>query len=95
MLFDAARLKYVTVDDDYLYVSNFLKEIAIPLWDIDDVTENAWLKTHPVTVHLKHPSEFGDKIVFMPKIQFWGFASHPVVKELKQLSRKNAQKAYK
>lgn len=85
-LFDAARLKYVSVDDDFLYVSNYVREIAIPLWDIYDVTENFWLKTHPVTVHLQHRSEFGDKIVFMPKTRFWGFTSHPVVKELKQLA---------
>jgi hypothetical protein len=87
LLFGAVRLKYVSVDDDFLYVSNYFREIVIPLWDIYDVTENVWLKTHPVTVHLKHASEFGNKIVFMPKIQFWGFASHPVVKELKQLAR--------
>lgn len=86
-LFDALRLKYVSVDDDFLYVSNYAREIAIPLADIYDVTENFWLKHHPVTVHLQHPSEFGDKIVFMPKTRFWGFTSHPVVNELKQLAR--------
>ncbi|HKG62400.1 MAG TPA: hypothetical protein VKB05_21745 [Pyrinomonadaceae bacterium] len=80
-------MKFVTVDDDFLYASNYLREIAIPLWDIYDVTENVWLNIHPVTVHLKHPSEFGDKIVFMPKTRFWVFASHPVVKDLKQLAR--------
>ena len=87
LLFDAARLKYVSVDDDFLYASNYFREIVIPLRDIYDVTENVWLKLHPVTVHLKHPSEFGDKIVFMPKTRFSFFSSHPVVKELKQLAR--------
>lgn len=87
LLFNGVRLKFVTVDDDFLYASNYLREIAIPLWDIYDVTENVWLNIHPVTVHLKHPSEFGDKIVFMPKTRFWVFASHPVVKDLKQLAR--------
>ena len=86
LLFKSARLKYVSVDDDYLYVSNFFREIVIPLSDIHDVTENVWINYHPVTIHLKHPSEFGDKIVFMPKTRFSLFSSHPVVKELKQLA---------
>jgi len=87
LVWDAARLKFVSVDDDFLYVSNYLREIAIPLTDIYDVTENVWINTHPVTIHLKSPSEFGDKIVFMPKTRFSLFSSHPVVKELKQLAR--------
>lgn len=82
------RLKDVSVDDNYLYVSNFLKEISIPLSEIYDVTENVWLNTHPVTIHLKRPSEFGDKIIFMPTVRYFSFyGSHPVVAELKELAR--------
>jgi hypothetical protein len=87
LLWDAVRLKVVNVDEHFLYVSNFLKEIVIPLANIYDVTENIWLNTHPVTIHLKRPSEFGDRIVFMPKSKFLFFSPHPVVKELKQLAR--------
>ena len=82
------RLKEVSVDDNFLYVSNYLKEVPIPLSAIYDVTENVWINTHPVTIHLNSPSEFGDKIIFMPKIRFFSFFnSHPVVNELKQLAR--------
>ena len=88
------RLKEVSVDDDFLYVSNYLKEVSIPLSEIYDVTENLWLNIHPVTIHLKSPSEFGDKIVFMPKTRaFAFFSSHPVVKELKELARTNNRSA--
>jgi hypothetical protein len=81
------RLKEVSTDDDFLYVSNYLKEISIPLSEIYDVTENVWLSIHPVTIHLKSQSEFGDKIVFMPKVRFFAFfRSHPVVTELKELA---------
>ena len=89
-LWDLKRLKFVSVDDNFLYASNFLKEIAIPLSDIYDVTENIWLNTHPVTIHLKSPSEFGNRIVFMPTVRFAFFSSHPVVAELKQLARSAA-----
>ncbi len=82
------RLKEVSVDDEYLYVSNYLKKARIPLSQIYDVTENVWLNIHPVTIHLKTPSEFGDKIIFMPKSRLFAFfSSHPVVAELKELAR--------
>jgi hypothetical protein len=81
------RLKAVSVDDDFLYVSNYLKEISIPLSEINDVTEIVWLNIHPVTIHLKSESAFGDKIIFMLKSKFTFFSSHPVVAELKDLAR--------
>ena len=80
------RLQAVSVDDEYLYVSNYLKEVAIPLTAIDRVTENRWVNIHPVTIHLKSPSGFGDQITFMPKTRWFGFfSSHPVVDELLDL----------
>ena len=83
-----ARLKKVSVDDRFLYVSNYIKEIAVPLTEIYDVTENVWINIHPVTIHLKFPSEFGDKIRFMPKTRFFAwFSSHPIVNELKELAK--------
>ena len=88
IFWNCVRLKKVSVDDDFLYVSNYLKEISIPLSDIYDVTENVWLGAHPVTIHLRAPSEFGDKIVFMPTARFFPFfSSHPVVSELKDLAK--------
>jgi len=88
------RLKEVSVDDDFLYVSNYLKEIVIPLSEIYDVTENVWVNIHPVTIRLKTPSEFGEKIVFMPTVRFFAlFSSHPVVTELKELARSKSMAA--
>jgi len=81
-----ARLKSVSIDGEFLHVSNYLKEIAIPLSNIYFVTENKWVNIHPVTIHLRTPSEFGNKITFMPKTRLFPFfGSHPVVKELKAL----------
>jgi hypothetical protein len=88
------RLKAVSVDEDFLYVSNYLREISIPLSNIYDVTENRWINIHPVTIHLKSPSEFGDKIIFMPKVRVFSlFSSHPVVAELKELARMKSMEA--
>ena len=81
------RLKAVSIDENFLYVSNYLKEVSIPLSEIYDVTENRWLNIHPVTIHLRSPSDFGDKIIFMPRVRFSFLDSHPVVGELKKLAR--------
>ena len=82
------RLKKVSIDDKYLYVSNYFQEIAIPFSYIGDVTENRWLNNHPVTIHFKSPTEFGDRIIFMPTFRWVpSLSSHPVVIRLKELAR--------
>jgi hypothetical protein len=81
------HLKKVSVDENFLYASNYLKEISIPLSEVYDVTENRWLSLNPLTIHLKSPSAFGDQITFMPKVRLALFSSHPVVGELKELAR--------
>lgn len=87
--FTVSKFMAVAVDESFLYVSNFLKEISIPLSNIRDVTEIIWLKGNPVTIHLRTPSEFGSKITFIPKskgfLKF--FQSHPVVAELKETAK--------
>ena len=76
------------LSDDVLYVSNFFKEIKIPLTEIEKVTENIALTHHPVTLHLKNSSEFGKKIVFIPTFKFRIFyKSHPITDELTNLAR--------
>ncbi len=81
------RLKKVSIDDQHLYVSNYFQEIAIPFSFIGDVTDNRWLNSHPVTIHFKGQTEFGDKIAFMPPVRFIPFVSpHPVVARLKHLA---------
>lgn len=83
-----SKLKEVSVDGSFLYVSNYRDEIVVPVSEIYDVTESFWTNTHPVTIHLRSQSQFGDKIVFMPKTRMFAlFSSHPVVKELKQLAK--------
>jgi hypothetical protein len=80
-------LKRVRRDSENLYVSNFMKEIAVPLNMIENVTENRWINIHPVTIHFRSTTEFGQKITFMPAMRFMSFwSSHPVVEELKRVS---------
>jgi hypothetical protein len=83
------RMKKVRIDGSSLYVSNYLREIAVPLSEIDRVTENRWLNHHPVTIHLRHDTDFGRTITFMPQVLFFLFwRSHPIVAELRALAAK-------
>jgi len=78
------RLKRVELDDAALYISNYQKVIVVPLRDIQDVTENRWINSHPVTIHFHRDTDFGASIVFMPTVRWFAFfSSHPIVAELR------------
>jgi hypothetical protein len=81
------RLKEVRAEDCSLYVSNYLKEISVPVGMIKEISENRWISHRPVTIHFRSDTEFGRKITFMPKqwlIRLW--KPHPVVGELQRLA---------
>jgi hypothetical protein len=79
------RLKRVSIDDSFLYVSNYLREVRVPLRDVVAVGENRWVNSHPVTITLRSVTEFGDRIVFMPKVRPFGlWSSHPVVAAIRE-----------
>jgi hypothetical protein len=81
------RLKRVRVDGTSLYISNYRKEITVPLREIRMVSENRWINIHPVTIEFWVGTAFGQRIVFMPQAQtFAFFGSHPVVAELRRLA---------
>lgn len=84
------RLRVIRVDGHNLYISNYTKEIKIPLSEIINVTESGWSRGYWVSIYLKSPSDFGDKIEFIPIPRFLFFEQHPVVRELKSLAAKTS-----
>jgi hypothetical protein len=78
------RLMRVVMTDQELRISNYRRQIVVPLADVDEVTENRWVNVHPVTIQFVRRTDFGFRIVFMPKRRpFALFSSHPVVAELR------------
>src|SRR5437870_13592916 len=76
-------LKRVRLTQDTLLISNYWQEIRVPLRDVHDVTESRWINIHPVTLHLRHPTAFGSRVVFMPQTRWFGSGwPHPIVEEL-------------
>ena len=83
------RLKRVRMDDKALYISNYSTEIAVPLVNVAQVSENRWINIHPVTIEFHAGTEFGSRVVFMPKVRWFAFwSSHPVVEEIRAAVRR-------
>lgn len=80
------RLKRVRLNGDVLLISDYRREIQLPLHDVGSVTASRWLNHHPVTLHFLHSTEFGKTIVFMPRGLWFPFGRrHPIVDELNAL----------
>lgn len=77
-------LKRVAMDDEYLYVSDYLNEIRVPLNAIESVTQNLWINIRPITIRFRTMTDFGQSITFMPKVQFLAWSTYPVVDELRR-----------
>jgi hypothetical protein len=80
------RLKRVRIDAHHIYVSNYLREISVPINKIADVAENRLLNIHPVTVRFLSSTDFGNEITFMPKTRWMSQRAHSIVAQLKQLA---------
>ncbi len=82
------RLKWVAVDGDSIYISDYVREVKLPLASIIEVRENRWLKSHLVSIQLGAETPWGSTIRFMPKIRLLtpNWVSHPVVEELRDMA---------
>jgi hypothetical protein len=78
------RLKFVSVDDHALYVSDWFHGTTIPLAQVEYVYESAFQAL--IFVGLRSPSRYGRRIVFMPIIPIPViFSTHPIAEELRGL----------
>ena len=79
------RWKSVYLAGSTLYVSNYLKKVKIPLSEVKEIKASSWWGWQPrtVTMTLKARSEFGDRIVFVPRGV--GLGDSEVEQELKRL----------
>ena len=80
----ALRLKYVSVDERFVYAFGYARRAQIPLSDIAGIEESSGLKPKQITLRLRSPSPMGRKIVFIPELrafEMWR-VNHPVVAEL-------------
>lgn len=71
-------------DGDALIVRNNGREERIPLADITNVSYSPFMNPPRVTLSLRNPSVFGDRVTFCAPVRFVPFASNPIIDELIQ-----------
>lgn len=77
------RLKRVALTSDALLVSNFRREIRVPLRDVERVRQSL-IETGLVIIDLAGASDFGRRIHFIAKrAAAWRFSQHPIVDHLR------------
>jgi hypothetical protein len=82
MLRQTYGLKRVDLVGQTLVISDYLKEIAVPLNQIERITQLP-MTNSPVTIHLRNHTDLGRKIRFFPGMRaINGISNHPVVAEL-------------
>lgn len=86
ILFECLQLKRVDLDGDVLRVSNFREEIEIPLLEVERVSASAFVTPELIWMHLRHPTVFGETIVFASPVRFLGgfWGRHPLARELER-----------
>ena len=81
IVWSLGRLKRVALSETSLYVSNFLREIEVPLTDVSGIGEIEG-RGYRVVIEFKRDTAFGRQIRFSPQ----GLSPphpHPVVAELR------------
>ena len=78
-------LKVVRVEGRFLRVSNFSKEIVVPLSSVERVEQVQEFRFKLIVLSLKSQTEFGRQIKFMPHTEFNLWREHSVVGELRRL----------
>ncbi len=75
-----ARIKWVAMDEDYLYVSNFFKSLQYTYDSIAKVEETKVLFWQKVTLHFHASTKFGPSIVFINSYYWYYYLKqHPEI----------------
>jgi hypothetical protein len=83
----AMRLRTVRLRGETLLVTGLMREIEVPLRDVERVGGSRWLQPELMWIEFRRPTELGSRIFFLPPWRlFGGFATrHPLVRELDAL----------
>ena len=91
-LWSVTRLKRVRLDGGALLVSNYRREIRVPLTQVVRITQKRW-PSAPITVDFRFETPLGKRITFLPPDHFRSSLWHedPLVGELRALAGLSAR----
>ncbi len=82
------RLRRVSVDGDSLRISNYFREIRVPLREVEAIAGGRWPNQQRITIVFRAQTEFGRKIVFQPQsVMLYPRQEHPAAEELRAIVR--------
>ena len=86
-------VKKVSIDKDYIYISNFFKTNRVTLGNIKEIEENKFAQPRMVTINFKKPTYFGKRIYFLAEHEpILLYNEHPVIKEIQYRIKANSIK---
>jgi hypothetical protein len=82
------RAKRVSLQGREFVISNYLREIRVPILDVERVSASILISPELVWLHFRRPTGFGRKVVFLPRFRVLsGFSRHPLAARLGELIR--------
>lgn len=70
MCFFSWPLKKVTLEGETLLISDYFKDTKVPISNIVKVEESYAFMRRRIILYFKEPCQFGERIVFVPKLKF-------------------------
>jgi hypothetical protein len=66
-----SRLRKVTLDGDTLIVSDYRREVRVPLARVSGVKRRTWISPPEIIVTFDCDTGLGEKAIFIPSYRFW------------------------
>lgn len=71
LLWYCARFRKVILEEETLIVSDYRREVRVPLARVSSVKRRIWIRPPEILVIFDSDTGLGDKAVFMPSYRFW------------------------
>jgi hypothetical protein len=71
LLWYCARLRKVTLDGEDLIISDYRREVRVPLTRVSSVKRRIWISPPEIIVTFDSDTGLGEKVVFMPSYNLW------------------------
>ena len=86
LLLTCARLKRVKLDGAALAISNYRRDVTVPVGEIANVRQNRLINLRPVTITFRKQTPFGSAVTFIPRASFRLFSEDDIVTRLRRLA---------
>lgn len=80
------NVKRIYMDKQNLYISNYLKEIVVPIRNVQSVEEYPGPRLRPAKIRFREATAFGMQVAFIPRDSHPPWRRSVVVSELRKMA---------